>query len=487
MDENIATLNDGADASLSGLVVDPGKLLPEFWGTRTSFAVALPHQQQTIRIKATSSHSEAKFSINGRNAVSDEWTPPFALEVGRTVFEVAVESPDKTNTKTYELRVHRAHDRPDWVRVLEQTPWTPRDSAGQLVFKDRMWIFGGYVPELVSDVWSTADGKEWTRQGEIPAHAGINIPVNFVHDNRMWVSSNDGKLFASADGAAWNLVSDALPCLPRYGAGCAVFEGRMWILAGVGQGQAYNDVWSSHDGVEWTRELDEAPWSRRQLFGNVAVHAGKLWVIGGGLTFYQPFKAYRDVWCSENGRDWTQVTDQAPWPARIWSDCAVFRNRLWLLGGYRAQPQWNNFNDVWYSPDGVEWKELTTPTIWEPRHEVSPYVHDGKLWVIGGNAWPLMNDVWQLDLPRLAFISQPVLEEFLNCRYDYHARADFNHSCLPVTYRLTSGPDWLSIDTATGHVHGVPPELGDFAVVIEASDEAGEVAVQEYTLSVISI
>ena len=51
----------------------------------------------------------------------------------------------------------------------------------------------------------------------------------------------------------------------------------------------------------------------------LVVYDRKLWLIGGGITIYHPFKAYRDVWSSSDGKSWTKVTDQAPWPARIWS------------------------------------------------------------------------------------------------------------------------------------------------------------------------
>jgi hypothetical protein len=69
-----------------------------------------------------------------------------------------------------------------------------------------------------------------------------------------------------------------------------------------------------------------------------------------------------------------------------------------LFGGWSNQPS-RNWNDVWYSADGKVWTELRTKTIWSPRHEQSFYVHDDRIWLVGGNAWPLVNDVWSLQLP----------------------------------------------------------------------------------------
>jgi hypothetical protein len=179
------------------------------------------------------------------------------------------------------------------------------------------------------------------------------------------------------------------------------------------------------------------------------------------------------------------VTDEAPWPARIWSCCAVYRNRIWLIGGFRAQPTWNNFNDLWYSADGAHWKQLVTEDIWSPRHEVSAYVFQDKLWVIGGNAWPLMNDVWNIHIPGLVFTSQPVVEEFVTAQYSYRAHADFNRSMGKVRYRILEGPPWLKVDSETGLVRGTPSAAGESRVTLEAFDDAGERARQSYTLHVI--
>ena len=71
---------------------------------------------------------------------------------------------------------------------------------------------------------------------------------------------------------------------------------------------------------------------------------------------------------------------------------------MWVLGGWSNNPS-KNWNDVWYSSDGTTWKELKTSTIWSERHEQSYYVFQDKLWIAGGNAWPLVNDVWVLDVP----------------------------------------------------------------------------------------
>ena len=71
---------------------------------------------------------------------------------------------------------------------------------------------------------------------------------------------------------------------------------------------------------------------------------------------------------------------------------------MWLLGGWANDP-YRNFDDVWYSADGVQWHQLKTETIWSPRHEHSVWVFDDRIWLAAGNAWPLVNDGWSLHRP----------------------------------------------------------------------------------------
>ena len=43
-----------------------------------------------------------------------------------------------------------------------------------------------------------------------------------------------------------------------------------------------------------------------------------------------------------------------------------------------------NFDDVWCSEDGVEWTQVTTDVILSPRHEHSALGHHDKIYVIAG-------------------------------------------------------------------------------------------------------
>ncbi|MBI5090886.1 MAG: cadherin-like beta sandwich domain-containing protein [Candidatus Hydrogenedentes bacterium] len=473
------------DATLTSLSVDPGAISPGFSPNRTGYTVHVPNAVTTLTITATPNDLHATLVVNGAPAALGQPSAPIPIEPGRTLIPIVVTAADGQTKSTYTLKAFRAYLTPSWVRVTASAPFAPRDSAGELVFNGRMWLFGGYTPDVINDVWSSEDGANWTRVGEIPNMSGVNIPVNFVYNGKMWVVCNDGSLYSSPNGADWLLVTDQAPWRGRYAMGGAVFAGKMWVMGGMKSGALFNDVWSSTDGVRWDLETANAPWSKRQLFSLVTEFGGGLWVLGGGITLYHPFKAYNDIWRSPNGRDWTKVTDEAPWPGRIWTTSAVYRNRLWVFGGFRAEPVWTNLNDVWYSSDGAHWNELAAPTVWLPRHELSAYVFKDKLWVVAGNGWPLVNDVWCLDIPGLTFLTQPVIEEFVTAEYTYRSRADFNKSGGEIHYRLINSPAWLTVDARTGVVRGAPQDTGEFPVAIEAFDDTGETARQTFTLYVI--
>ena len=57
-----------------------------------------------------------------------------------------------------------AQENINWVKVTDQAGWQPRDSQGELVYKNSLWIFGGWFSSwepAPRDVWNTSDGRNW--------------------------------------------------------------------------------------------------------------------------------------------------------------------------------------------------------------------------------------------------------------------------------------------------------------------------------------
>lgn len=317
-----------------------------------------------------------------------------------------------------------------WERVTAEAPFAPRDGAGTLVHRNRMWLLGGWNPreriafpaKCNNEVWSSADGRTWkleapntfgTRRFDPLARwEGRHTAGYGVLDGRMWVVGGDplqghyqSDVWASADGVSWELLSSEAPWGPRVLHMTAVFNGRLWVMGGQtlpGFAPApemfYDDIWTSADGAAWERVPVIGPsWSPRGMIGGQAVFMNRMWVLGGG-TYDTPQvrtrKFHNDVWSTADGSIWTPAPENAPWPPRQYHSVAVFDERLWVIAGYGGEAV-GNMNDVWHSPDGVNWFELPG-TPWSPRHAAGLFVHDESLWVVAGSAETLTNDVWRL-------------------------------------------------------------------------------------------
>ncbi|MBI2440250.1 MAG: hypothetical protein HYV35_02650 [Lentisphaerae bacterium] len=206
----------------------------------------------------------------------------------------------------------------------------------------------------------------------------------------------------SSDGQTWTWVNPGkpVPWGPRVLHYTAAFHDRLWVMGGHTLPQFapadeifYNDVWCSADGANWRRVLANAPWAPRGLIGGSAIFRDRLWLLGGGTyaTANRPYRGYGEVWSSADGLAWECHTKAAPWTPRVYHDVAVFDDRLWLMEGSRVPG--GNGNDVWFSADGAHWQELPD-TPWAPRHAASVFVFQNALWMMAGSY--MGRDVWKL-------------------------------------------------------------------------------------------
>jgi hypothetical protein len=322
-----------------------------------------------------------------------------------------------------------------WREVTAAAEFPPRDGAGALVYRDAMWLIGGWNPadkvtnpihsDCNNEVWRSDDGETWVR---IKPNTHLDNTFDPASDwearhtagyavlnDRMWIVGGDPLLghyqsdvWSSTDGRAWTRVTAEVPWAPRCLHYTVVHDGKLWVMGGQTvtrriQGHVprwtrpteetfYNDVWNSRDGVTWTRVIEHAPWAPRGQIGGSAVMNGRIWILSGG-TYYTDYRT--DAWSSADGIDWTCHTAQGPWRPRQYHDVAVFDDRLWILEG-ACQPGGNS-NDVWYSDDGTTWTELPG-TPWPPRHAASVFVFRDALWMVAGNH--MGRDVWKLERAR---------------------------------------------------------------------------------------
>jgi hypothetical protein len=318
-----------------------------------------------------------------------------------------------------------------WIEVTGKAEFMPRDGAGALSFKNRMFLLGGWNPSPTyreffplicnNEVWSSIDGKKWTLEkpntfkdrtfDTTSDWEGRHTAGYAVFKDKMWIVGGDANqrhyqndVWNSSDGKKWNLIAkdQQLPWAPRVLHYTVVHKGAIWVIGGqtmpgfAGADEAfYRDIWRTEDGKSWEQIKPQGDyWSPRGMIGGSAVMNGRIWILGGG-TYDTPTTPkrnfYNDVWSSEDGVHWTEHTKTAPWHARQYHDVAVWDKKLWVTEGY-AVPGGNR-KDVWYSENGKDWTELPD-TPWKPRHAASIFVHDDHLWMVAGNN--MESDVWKL-------------------------------------------------------------------------------------------
>lgn len=244
-----------------------------------------------------------------------------------------------------------------WRRVEHLGAWAPRDGAGLLVLGGALYMLGGWLHgSVTNEVWRTFDLVQWEFLGHAP-----------------WPA--------------------------RHGAGWLVHDNKLWVIGG----DLYDDVWSSPDGLQWTREAVAAPFGRRytpnaaSIGGQIVVYAGQDWLPVDWCSGRSDCSArgLLSVWTSRDGRQWTEATPQAPWQGRgLVHGSAVHNGRIWMIGGglkvtppnERYAETVAEFTDVWSSLDGQRWQLEVTHAGFAGRTHFSVlatrdgcYVSDGSV------------------------------------------------------------------------------------------------------------
>lgn len=293
-----------------------------------------------------------------------------------------------------------------WENMVPQLPFTARDGSGLLNYNGYMWLIGGWDPPYHaannythSEVWRSSDGITWDSLGEAQ-WLGRHVSGWLVHDNAMWVVGGDPQsgslrdVWRSTDGITWTQVLDTIPGISplRTMHMVASLGGQMLYMGGnpnLYVNANLNEVHSSPDGINWTRQPD-APWKGRGAVLNLqqTVDANDtLWMLGGGRLWDR--RCWNDVWKTADGINWERVLETAPWDPRYWHSTSYYDGKLWVIGGVVEQ---TDANDVWYSADGRAWHQLMHSPF-GIRHAASATTYGDALWLMCGiNS----NDVWRL-------------------------------------------------------------------------------------------
>jgi hypothetical protein len=208
------------------------------------------------------------------------------------------------------------------------------------------------------------------------------------------------RIARTTDFKKWEVLAETSQLPARVFYGAVVFNGRIWLFGGFDGKNYYNDVWSSSDGVHWARVAEHAAWSQRNV-PTAVVFNDRIWLIGGGVIDGTPKineREGREIWSSVDGVAWTRVTDQLQTSGL--GRPIVFDSKLWLIGANRD----GNFaRSSLVTEDGATWREVPAP--WSPRGGVATWVFDNKLYMTGGKysvtengniTFIYSNDVWYM-------------------------------------------------------------------------------------------
>jgi hypothetical protein len=286
--------------------------------------------------------------------------------------------------------------------------WAKRDAHTALVFKDKIWVFGGVggnAPDYTknySDIWNSQDGKTWSQVtnkalwGPRRAHQSVifkdkifilgGVTTGEVYLNDVWFSS---------DGKDWIQIQKNSGWTPRKGFGSVVFQDKLWVMGGVDSKGAQNDVWYSEDGISWVLVKAHAPWRERYDL-TLEVFDGKMWLSGG---VFPGELGEKEVWYTEDGFNWQKTEGEIPWPGRHGHCFLSYKGYLWIIGGWSGYG--HGYNDVWYSKDGIIWNQLYKDNFspWEGREDLVCLDFLGKIFMMGGmkTNGERTNDVWYLN------------------------------------------------------------------------------------------
>ncbi len=254
-----------------------------------------------------------------------------------------------------------------WTEATDSATWIKRSSHAGTVFQNKIWVMGGLSGNsnaagsgavvyqgvyYFSDVWSSGNGIDWDLATKSAPWGNRRSMQVVVFQDKLWVLGGWGPnlgykndVWYSEDGINWIEAMDTAVFPAREGHSLVVFQDKLWILGGVQYdlNQTKNDVWYSEDGINWTEATDSAPWEARQGH-NIVSYQDKLWILG---RFNKDNNKINDVWYSGNGVDWLKTEDDPEWIGREDSIAVVFQDKLWILGGVDSNQKW--LNDVWVS------------------------------------------------------------------------------------------------------------------------------------------
>ncbi|TAL64106.1 MAG: T9SS type A sorting domain-containing protein [Bacteroidetes bacterium] len=373
----------------------------------------------------------------------------------------------------YHITINRKNHNPGiLMKKTSITRFSPRDSSpnAALYYNNYYWIFGGwdYNPDSdsfssKSNIWKSKDALQWELVNPNPPFS--HYSGFFVYKNKMFIYRyGSDSVFITNDGLNW--VKEKLQD------GYNFAEARYVVYKDKAYTFRSNRIGISDDGIRWNFYKTNIDTDTTRILSAFVVGDNCLWMYGG-------FGGFNDVWTSKDGIFWTKVLNQAPWCKRKWFNYTYFDNKLWIMNGNSEDTSdtinFGNLNDFWYSSDGVNWNKLDTDSTFANRHASFLWNDNCNVLIssgFGNNSVSRMyNDVWVLK-PTFTLESNKETKNQEVCintnieeiQYDFIGGEDVNITGLP------DGIKGLIIGNRI-NINGTPVNSGFFNYQISINGE----------------
>jgi hypothetical protein len=170
----------------------------------------------------------------------------------------------------------------------------------------------------------------------------------------------------------WHEVTKNAAFEKGYGFPVFVMDGEMRALTPTGG-------WISKDGKNWTKtNLPDI--GLNSAYQKFIRFKGAIYALGAMRGNYLNMKLSSKISRTRDFQTWETLAEKSDLPARVFYGAVVFREKIWLFGGFDGR---RYYNDVWNSADGVNWRRVAEKTAWTPR-AAGVFEFKGKLWLFGG-------------------------------------------------------------------------------------------------------
>jgi hypothetical protein len=295
--------------------------------------------------------------------------------------------------------------RKTWRKFPNTNSWGWRDGAGLLPKDGGLYLLGGWNGgSAVLDVWFTKDLSNWTLvNGQVPwiSRHGSGWAV---HNNRLYAIGGDwlADVWSSPDGVAWEQHTNTPDFGELYTPNVASLNGELLLFNGMRPDfTGETGVWSSTDGTVW-QPAATVPYQGRALIHGVAVFKGRIYVIGGGLkaptnTGIWPVDTvaeFNDIWSSADGRQWRKEADTLGFKPRTHFSVLGTSHGCYVANG-SVTYQAHTTGEVYFAPDCVHFQLVSDPSPMPGVHATYLAEFNGSIVIVGGHGSVVGSTVWQ--------------------------------------------------------------------------------------------